>query len=284
MDDVLSDPAAEPPDPWLIPGIYNYCHTRCDECAFTGRCLSFRRMRDDEARHPERNTIEHVHANFVRTVDLLKACCEREGIDFDRLREDARSEETARELARRDAGVESDPIHQLAMTYTAAASDVVSSLDALAPFHEWPLPVRKALATIGWYAGLVSAKVGRALQGLAAGDDGCERDQVQNDWNGSAKVARLAIAESRRAWDTLLAAGQAPPDGPLRRTRELLDRIDRALESRFPLAMDFVRPGFDEPEVAAGALSTLACHEPRRHGRGVRAWLQRLAGGWQRRS
>jgi hypothetical protein len=284
MDQVFEGTAADAPDPRLIPGIYDYCHTRCDECAFTDRCLSFRRMRDDEARHPERSTIEHVHANVVRTVDLLKARCEREGIDFDRLREDARSEETAGELARLDAAAASDPTHQLATTYTMAASELVSSLEALAPFHEWPPPVREALATIGWYAGLVAAKVDRALHGLAAEDDGHEWDQVQNDWNGSAKVARLAIAESRRAWDTLLDAGQAPAGGPLRKTRELLDRIDRELASRFPLAMDFVRPGFDEPEVAAGALSTLACHEPRRHGRGVRAWLQRIAGGWQRRS
>jgi hypothetical protein len=39
---------------------------------------------------------------------------------------------------------------------------------------------------------------------------------VQNDWNGSAKVARLAIAESQRAWDTLLFAGQMSGLGPKR--------------------------------------------------------------------
>jgi hypothetical protein len=44
--------------------------------------------------------------------------------------------------------------------------------------------------------------------------------------------------------------------------------------------MDFLRSGFDEPEVAAGALTTLACFEPRRrHKRttGLRAWLEPLA-------
>ena len=286
MDEIFEGVAAAASNPRLIPGIYNYCHTRCDQCAFTDRCLTFRHMRDDETGHPERNTLEHVHGDFGRTVDLLKTWCGSAGIDFDSLREDARSEEAARERARLDAGVESDPIHQLAITYTKAAFDLVSSLDALAPFHEWPPSVREALATIGWYTGLVSAKVDRALCGLAdsGGDDARGWDRVQNDWNGSAKVARLAIAESQRAWDTLLLAGQAPPDAPLRRTREQLDRIDRDLASRFPDAMDFVRPGFDEPEVAAGALATLACNQPRGHSRGVRAWLQRIAGGWQRRS
>ena len=111
-----------------------------------------------------------------------------------------------------------------------------------------------------------------------------DEDPIQNDWNGSAKVARLAIAESQRAWDMLLLVGEAPPDARLRQTRTLLDRIDRGLESRFPNAMDFVRPGFDEPAIADGALSTLECYEPRRRTGGVRAWLQRIGGGWQRRS
>ena len=286
MDEGFKDAAAEAPDPRLIPGIYNYCHTRCDECAFTDRCLAFRRMREDETRHPDRNTLEHVHANVAHAGDLVKTWCESAGIDFDALREDARSEETASASARLEDVVESDPIHQLAFTYTKAAFNLVSSLDALAPFHEWPPAVREALTTIGWYAGMVSAKVDRALHGLAESGSSDRRgsDPVQNDWNGSAKVARLAIAESQRAWDTLLLAGQAPADAPVRRTRELLDWIDRGLASRFPDAMDFVRPGFDEPEVAAGALSTFACDAPRRHPRGVRAWLHRIAGVWQRRS
>ena len=283
MDEVFKGEAEEA-DPRLIPGISNYCHTRCDECAFTDRCLTFRYMREDETRHQNRNMREQVHASFAHTGDLVKTWCESAGIDFDAVREDARSEETARACARVDAVVESDPIHQLAFTYTRSAFNLVSSLDALAPFHEWPPAVREALTTIGWYAGMVSAKVDRALHGSADSGDGCGSDPVQNDWNGSAKVARLAIAESQRAWDTLLLAGQAPADAPVRRTRELLDRIDRGLASRFPDAMDFVRPGFDEPEVAAGALSTLDGDAPRRHAHGVRAWLHRIAGVWQRRS
>jgi hypothetical protein len=45
---------------------------------------------------------------------------------------------------------------------------------------------------------------------------------------------------------------------------ELLHRIEADLTERFPRAMEFVRPGFDEPEVAAGALTSLACFDPRR--------------------
>jgi len=44
----------------------------------------------------------------------------------------------------------------------------------------------------------------------------------------------------------------------------MLRRIDDGVAEAFPLAMEFVRPGFDEPAVAAGALTTLAPYEPRR--------------------
>lgn len=90
----------------------------------------------------------------------------------------------------------------------------------------------------------------------------------------------LAIAESLGAWNTLFAAGETPPDASIRRTARLLEGIDRDLEERFPRAMDFVRPGFDEPDVAAGALTTLAPFEPRypRPSRRLRAWWSRVFG------
>ena len=281
MDEAGEHDVADASDPRLIPGIYNYCDSRCEQCAFTDRCLTFRQMRDEEMRHPDEDVLQSVGRNFARTFELLRDWCEREGIDFEQVRAEAASESMAEERAR----TERDPLHELAFTYSKAAVSLVSGLEALAPFHEWPPAVREALATIGWYASMVAVKVGRALHGAdGMNSASLDEDPVQNDWNGSAKVARLAIAESRRAWDTLLLLGQAPPDAPLRQTRELLDRIDDGLARRFPRAGDFVRPGFDEPEIAAGALSTLECYEPRRRTRTVRAWLQRVAGGWPRRS
>ena len=285
MDEAGERELADASDPRLIPGIYNYCHRRCEQCPFTSRCLTFRQMRDDEVRHPDEDVLEAVGRNIESTVDLLKDWCAREGIDFEQVLAEARSESAAAASDRIAAAIEGDPLHELAFAYRKAAVSLVSSLEALAPFHEWPPAVREALATIGWYAGMVAAKINRALGGAACRDESSlDEDPIQNDWNGSAKVARLAIAESQRAWDTLLQIGQAPPDARLRQTRERLDRMDEELARRFPHAADFVRPGFDEPEIAAGALSTLECYEPRRRRRGVRAWLQQIAGGWQRRS
>jgi hypothetical protein len=286
MDAALERYVDHADDPRLIPGIYNSCDRRCQHCPFTGRCLAFRRLKDDELRAPERDVVEHAHDNFMRSLDLLRHWCEREGIDFDQLRDEATSEAATAEHDRKRKEIECDPLHQLAHTYMIAALDLVDSLMRLAPFHEWSPVVREAIDTIGWYAGTVGAKVHRALHGCAERAE-ADDDPVQNDWNGSAKVARLAIAESQRAWDTLLTAGQAPPGAPLFQTRDVLSQIDAGIAQRFPRAMEFVRPGFDEPAIAAGALATMECLEPRPSSPprgGVAAWLQRIASRWQRRS
>ena len=125
---------------------------------------------------------------------------------------------------------------------------------------------------------MIPAKIGRALYGFAAEDRPIDEDPVQNDWNGSAKVARLAIAESLDAWSTLFDAGDTPADASIRQTVVLLESLDRDVATRFPLAMEFVRPGFDEPAVAAGAPTRLAPFEPRRRTirRRLELWSRRI--------
>jgi hypothetical protein len=76
-------------------------------------------------------------------------------------------------------------------------------------------------------------------------------EEVQTDFNGSAKMALLGIAESRRAWGVLMEAGKATANGVPAQAVAMLDALDAAVRSRFPNAMAFVRPGFDEPPGAA---------------------------------
>ena len=66
-----------------------------------------------------------------------------------------------------------------------------------------------ALDTSAWHAGMVSRKVFRALHGLA--EDGllAENDPMQNDWNESAKLARMLVAGSEAAWGVVMREGEA---------------------------------------------------------------------------
>ena len=93
---------------------------------------------------------------------------------------------------------------------------------------------------------MISAKLHRALDGRdrhthhPEGDD----DPLQNDWNGSAKVALLSLERSEIAWRAIAQPTSDPVAVLLADAARDLHRL--TLEE-FPRAMSFVRPGFDEP-------------------------------------
>jgi len=280
MDPELEAYVRRAQDPALIPGIYNYCHHRCEQCAFTGRCYSFREEQREAHDHPERSLEDHIKANVSRAAALMKAWCEQHGIDPAAVEEASEIDDSdSATQAHGDEKADAEVLQQMARKYSSEAYRIVAPLSNLSRFHAWAPAVAAAIDTIGWYSGLIPAKISRALHGAADEDRLVDEDPVQNDWNGSAKVARLAIAESIGAWRTLFEAGDTPVDGSIRGTANLLEQMDRDLAVRFPLAMEFIRPGFDEPQVAAGALTRLAPFEPRP--RTVRRRLQ--VWGWRLR-
>ena len=108
----------------------------------------------------------------------------------------------------------------------------------------------------------VASKIFRAvsssLDGIVTPAD------LQSDANGSAKVALLLIEESRQAWRVLMQPGRAVADGAPARFVAMLEVLETELLSRFPRALEFVRPGFDtgeSPEAGSQlARAMLAAH------------------------
>jgi hypothetical protein len=103
----------------------------------------------------------------------------------------------------------------------------------------------EALEIVGWDAYLIGAKVHRALHGRDAWEHGEKDfdDPVQNDWNGSAKVALISLERSESAWRLL---ADATEDATAASLADSIGGLRRAVECEFPKAMTFVRPGFDE--------------------------------------
>jgi hypothetical protein len=231
----------------IIDGIFNYCTRRCEPCPFTEQCTLYQSEREYERRHPKATWQDQVHDSFAETFRLLEEWCKREGIDFEHIRREADRDEADAELERAAEAARADPLQQMAAAYTHTALNVTDALASARAMRCWAPEVGSALDTIIWNAGMVSAKVHRALHGRAERVLFREDDPVQNDWNGSAKVARILVEESKRAWDVILREGEAPEHSPLFELVGLLERLDVSLAERFPQAMDFVRPGFDEP-------------------------------------
>jgi hypothetical protein len=185
-----------------------------------------------------------ISGSLQRTLDMVADIARREGVDLAALADEAAAPARPAEHDRH----RQDPLVVRALEYGHLAWRVSR---AIAPIvsARGDAPVIDAVATIEWFSSLVSSKVYRAVTGQA---DGWEpRDQVQTDFNGSAKIALLGVAESRDAWGVLIEAGKAIADGVPAQAVTVLRTLDAAIRTRFPRAMSFVRPGFDAPASAA---------------------------------
>jgi len=92
---------------------------------------------------------------------------------------------------------------------------------------------------------LIGAKLYRAQSGRDRhehDEENFDDDPIQNDWNGSAKVALISIGRSAAAWR---AIGSALDDSAAAALGDALESLRRAVLDSFPDATSFLRPGFD---------------------------------------
>lgn len=227
-------------DPHLIPGIYNYCDGRCSRCPFTDRCLTYLDAQALKAEQGgDRPLAETLGDSLRRTLEILAEAARREGVALDALEGEAQGAEVEQDFERRRA----DPLVVRAREYGRLAWRIGRAIAPIATARG-DAALAEAVETIEWFSSLISSKLYRAVCGLA--EEWQRPDDAQADFNGSAKVALIGIEESRRAWGVLMEAGRASADGvPAQAVRRLED-LEAGVRARFPLVMEFVRPGFDD--------------------------------------
>ncbi len=227
-------------NPRLIPGIYNYCDGRCLRCPFTERCLTYLDNQDLLSEDSDRSVGDTVGESLQRTMEMLAEVAKREGVSIEAVTEEALAP-SSEDLGK----YRSDPLAVRAREYAHLAWRVGR---ALAPLVEarGDAGVIEAVETIEWFSSMISAKLYRAICGQAEAWE--PAGETQSDCNGSAKVALLGIIESRRAWDVLMETGRATANGVPAQAAAMLQTLEVTVRIRFPLAIEFVRPGLDEPE------------------------------------
>ena len=229
-------------DPKLIPGIYNYCDGRCPRCAFTRRCLTYLDAQELKTSGDDRQSLaDTVGSSLQRTLEMLAEVARREGLDMESTTEEA--------AVSADGDFErhrQDPLAVRAREYGHLAWRIGRALGPIVAARE-DAPLIDAVETIEWFSSMISSKLYRAVCGQAEGWEGPE--EAQTDFNGSAKIALIAIAESRAAWSVLMEAGRATADGVPAHAVRTLDELEASVRVRFPRVMEFIRPGFDEPAV-----------------------------------
>jgi hypothetical protein len=235
--------------PHLIAGIYNYCDGRCPRCAFTDRCLTYLDNQELTAVHGDASPPETVEASLQRTLEMIAEIARREGLDLVDPVDGAIPQPSEDGDVGTAADVDldrhrQDPLALQAREYGHLAWRIGRAIGPVVAARG-DAPVIEAVETIEWFSSLISSKIYRAVSGQAEGWE--KPDEVQTDFNGSAKIALVGIVESRRAWELLMEAGRATADGVPAHAARMLDELAVSVRDRFPRAMAFVRPGFDDP-------------------------------------
>ena len=225
--------------------ISSYCDSWCERCAFTDRCST----------HAIEVAVEMCGGDVSSGMELAvgapppRTVAER--ARRDRFREvldgfcpsDAELARAEREGEAREERVDGSPLTTAAEAYALLARDWLNAHADLLPMSSDP-KVAAALETVGRDVYLIAAKLHRALSGFDEFQrgEGCDEDPVQNDWNGSAKVALVSIVRSTEAWELL---AHLTRDADARHVAERLVALRTSVEQTFPDVWHFVRPGFD---------------------------------------
>ena len=104
--------------------------------------------------------------------------------------------------------------------------------------------VGDALLEVNWYLDLIHSKIRRALYGYYIYSDKINATQEEDDYNGSAKVALLAVEISQNAW-MVLRERLSNFESNISHLIVVLEQLGLEIDHFFPKARYFKRPGFD---------------------------------------
>jgi hypothetical protein len=220
----------------FIVGVYNYCDRWCERCPLTSRCRVF--AEEQRLSFETQTSLSAEIAPSLRSLGALAAAFEEIG-------------PTDGEIA----PVSATPPARRWPDLPAAELDLHNRVREIGRrLLAWLVPdacaqdpvVRDAAAVLQHFGTYIGPKVYRALTGR----EECEEDGLQSDALGSAKAALVAFDRLGAAWLRLAERGtisvlEAEP------VLTELQALTMELESLFPRARAFVRPGFDEPEALA---------------------------------
>jgi hypothetical protein len=247
-----------------IAGIYNYCDRWCERCTFTSRCAVYE---DESGLAPGELDIKNkafwdrLGKNFMKAKVLLQKAAEHYGVDLDAAQEEMQATEQRKERIKHES--RQHPISVLSFEYSGLGREwlktqpgMLDRLDALKTeltlgvestdgAKKETSTIKDSLAVIQWYLAFIHVKLMRALMGKLTFAEKQEQDEFPRDFDGSAKIALIAIERSMHAWSALFDILPDKEDDFLK-ILSLLEKIRAMVLNEFPKAPSFVRPGFDE--------------------------------------
>ena len=250
----------------FIPGIYNYCDRWCEHCSFTSRCRSYERtseLTQEQTNIGNDAFWENMSAGFEQAVTLIREAAKEQGIDLDAAMEEMDHSAYEQKQAGIKDSIKNHPLTTLGDQYMKTTQPFISEKDLLKETTDQLLQqvglnlltekeVIQSVKDIGdcfdvitWYLFFINSKLHRALSGKLEDEDDETEYDFPKDYNGSAKIAHIAIERSMGAWMKLYTLVPSFEDTALN-ALSLLSKMKNLVIETFPQAMAFKRPGFDD--------------------------------------
>ena len=247
-----------------IAGIHNWCDRWCERCTFTSQCAIYENDSDIPAEEKDiRNDAfwRKIGQNFASAQELLRKAAAANGIDIDNLPPEAEESYQRRERIRLES--KKHPLATLSLEYTQVArewlktqpgmlerieslkQDLTMGVTSEDDARTEAAVIKDSLEVIRWYSTFIHVKLVRALYEKETDDGWHEENGFQPSFNGSAKIALIAINRSVQAWSALFEVLPDKEDDFLR-ILAMLQKVRSMAEDEFPNAESFIRPGFDE--------------------------------------
>lgn len=233
-----------------IPGIHNYCTRWCERCSLGHRCaINDKHAGDEEWLKNLERKIEKAseQSNVFEEIDWEKVediVEEESNTDFSEEETDDSIDATAHPLytqgmeLRKNLQKFLDKLTPVIQKIEQEDADGLSLLKDNSILH-----LDNCEQVLGWYLYFIQTKLYRALSGKY--DPMEDFDPVQNDWNGSAKLVKIAAEHCHGAVRQVLEISKTLEDDCLA-LLQLLKAFRAALDEEFPQTDEFIRPGFDQ--------------------------------------
>ncbi len=251
-------------DPRHIPGIYNYCDRWCERCRFTSRCLNCTLVEEQFGNLQENDELNEVFWQkfsemLQNTLTMIKEMAKEKGIDLDSIdiEKNYKNEETNNKnsLAHLISHTSKNYAKSISEWFNLneylflKKEDEINRIRVISsqnnPVKE-AISIKDAIEIIRWYQYQINVKLKRAIES-ASSEEPTDINDFPKDSDGSAKVALIGIDRSTSAWKILLTSFPEQ-EKQILNFIAMLENIKNRVESQFPHARDFVRPGFDEIE------------------------------------
>ena len=260
--------------PYMIAGIHNYCDRWCERCMLSAYCSVFAIDPGVDPAQTETGELdekfwEQVSDNFEMVKEMIDEGAKKWGIDLSEMDDEKWQKEYEENAKNKAAFLENHEIKKLSRKYWKRANKWFESESKYFEERQEEMnrnlqmgiqenatlqianEIKDSFEIIHWYIYFIELKFSRALSSQF--EEEVQSELIQTgDSDGSAKIALIAVQKSLEAWNSLLRNAEDKTDDiiPL---LALLQKIENAAKKQFPNAQQFIRPGFDEPEVVKRA-------------------------------